>query len=108
MGLQLLKQPDGNYAIFSSYSDTLVGLSYTREELVEKFAKEAADEARRQIENILDKVEANDPKDPPYYQFTMNWEEALKSHRKHKANQSPEWNAKVEEMAATFEKPKGD
>jgi hypothetical protein len=43
---QIIKQPDGLLAVFSSFSDSWRAWDATPEELIEFYAREAADEAR--------------------------------------------------------------
>jgi hypothetical protein len=74
VGHQIIKQPNGAYAVFSSYNDTWLLADATREDLVEYYVKKAADEARRNVERTIDLVDSNPRK--AYFQFTMTFEEA--------------------------------
>lgn len=81
MGNQIIKQPDGRYAVFSTSTETITVYDATEDELVEMFAEEAAERARRSVRDTIAKVNS-DPRDA-YFQFTMTWEEALRDDRKH-------------------------
>jgi hypothetical protein len=58
MGRQLIKQPDGLYAVFSSGTDRWVAVNLTREEYIERCAGLAALEARVEAARLLDDVDA--------------------------------------------------
>jgi hypothetical protein len=79
MGKQIIKQPDGLYAVFSGVSDTIVLRNATVDELVEVFCEES----RRQVEGMIRQTVADlDGGGRPYFQFTMTWEEALEKDSK--------------------------
>ncbi len=56
MGQQIIKQPDGKLAVFSSVTDSFIRRHATSEELVEWRAAEAADAARERTRAELKKV----------------------------------------------------
>ena len=75
MGQQIIQQPDGLFAVFSSITDSFIVTEATQEELVEWRAQEAADAARVSTRAELKRV--LDPENKrPYAQFTLSWEEA--------------------------------
>lgn len=74
MGQQIIRQPDGRLAVFSSVVDGFVILDATPEELIEWRAEEAAKQARENTRAEIDRVLSGEPR--PYYQFTLTWEEA--------------------------------
>lgn len=82
MGQQIIRQPDGNLAVFSSITETFTVVDATPEEIVEWRAKEAAEQARERTLRELDKVLAGDSRGA-YFQFAMTWEEAAESDREH-------------------------
>jgi hypothetical protein len=86
MGQQIIKQPDGKLAVFSSIVDAFVVVDATPEEILDWRAEEAAKEARRQTQRELDAVLADDPR-RVYFQFVRSWEEASEMDRK---NAEPE------------------
>lgn len=82
MGHQILRQPDGLFAIFSSVVDSIIVYDATADEIVEHFAARAADDAARRTRQIIEHVEAGEPR-KAYYQFALTWDEALDSDREH-------------------------
>lgn len=76
MGHQIIKQPDGLYAIYCTGTDTIVGWDATADEVVAYFVEKAAEDARERVVRILGHVDAGNPK-AAYYQFAMTWEEAV-------------------------------
>ncbi|KOG22008.1 hypothetical protein [Streptomyces viridochromogenes] len=79
MAEQIIRQPDGRLAVFSSVSDSFVLLDATPDEVVEWRATEAAEAARRNTRAELARV-LDDANDRPYRQFTLTWEEASRRH----------------------------
>lgn len=92
MGQQIIKQPDGRLAVWSTVVDDWVIFNATPEELLDYYAEEAAQEARRQTQRALDAVLADDPKQV-YYQWAMTFEEAEERRREHHGEQP--WPPKV-------------
>jgi hypothetical protein len=82
MGFQILKQPDGQLAVFSSETDTFVAMDATPAEVTEWFADLAAQDARTRVCRLLDHVLADDPRGA-YYQFALTWAEAARLNREH-------------------------
>lgn len=82
MGNQIIKQPDGKFAIFSSESDTIVEWDATEQEVMDYFAELAAEWSRRTTERLLGHVKAGHPQEA-YYQFAVTWDEALETDRDH-------------------------
>jgi len=74
MGHQVIKQPDGLYAIFSSFTDTWIVYDATRQDVIDYYAEKAAREAREGTARLLDDVDENPRK--AYFQFAMTFEEA--------------------------------
>src|SRR5215469_13537330 len=81
MGHQIIRQPDGLYAVFSTFSDTWIVYDATREDLLDYYAGRAAKDARASASRTLDFVD-EDPR-KAYYQFTMTFEEANAKSVKH-------------------------
>lgn len=73
MSCQIIRQPDGKFAVFSSIVNHFVTTDATREEITEKLAKQAADDRRAEVDQIFCKLAAGEK---PYHQFTMTWDEA--------------------------------
>jgi hypothetical protein len=77
MGQQIIKQPDGKFAVFSSVVDAFVLYDCTADDIVEHFAEAAAEQARQTARRLVEQVSAGEK---AYYQFTMPWDEALALH----------------------------
>lgn len=82
MGYQVIRQPSGQLAIFSSHTDTVVMWDATSEDVTGFFVDLAVGRAQREIEHVLDRVLADDAR-AVYYQFAKTWDEALESDREH-------------------------
>ena len=80
MGNQIIRQPNGQFAIFSSITDTIHVYDATAEEIEEYFVERAAESERQRVREILGHVIAGEPR-KAYYQFAMTWDEALKMDR---------------------------
>ncbi|GAB3251242.1 hypothetical protein [Kineosporia babensis] len=76
MGRQIIQQPDGLYAIFSTSADAFIRWDGTREEITQFFADEAANDARRSVERLFDSIDEGGPR-RAYHQFALTWDEAL-------------------------------
>lgn len=74
MGHQVIKQPDGLYAIFSSVVDSWIVYDATRQDVIDYYAGQAEKDTREKVTRILDSVD-EDPR-KAYYQFAMTFEEA--------------------------------
>lgn len=77
MGRQIVKQPDGKFAIFSTNSDLFIEQNLTEKELKDNLLKFAIQLAKAEIHNEIHNVKTMDK---PYFQFTMTYEECVKSH----------------------------
>lgn len=61
MGRCVTKQPNGNYAIFSSIVDDFVLLDATKDELLKAVMDEAASRAKEDYTQILDELDGKVP-----------------------------------------------
>lgn len=75
MGHQIIKQPDGKLAVFSTGVDDWIIQDATADELVEYYATRAAEDARRSARETCNEVLA-DRAGMMYGQFTMTYDEA--------------------------------
>lgn len=75
MGHQIIKQPNGKYALFSSNVDDFVYVNCTIDEIIEIQLEDYRKILIRKIYEIVDKLEKGEK---PYYQFTMSFDEAIK------------------------------
>lgn len=82
MGHQIIEQPDGRLAVFSSVVDAFVILDATPEELIEWYAQEAAREARERTQRILDKLTSQGA-EGVYGRRALTWEEASRMNEEH-------------------------
>jgi hypothetical protein len=74
MSHQIIKQPNGLYAIFSTVVDDFIWTDCTPEDIIEMRTKEAVESIRK---DILDTVSELESGGKPYYQFTMTFDEAV-------------------------------
>lgn len=81
MGQQIIRQPDGKLAVFSSITDSLIVTDATAEEIVEWRAQRAAEAERERTWAELKRVQ-DEANERPYFQFTLTWEEASEKDRK--------------------------
>lgn len=73
MGHQIIRQPDGQYAVFSSIVDAWVLFDASPESLCNYYAMVAATEARERTQRKLEQINSGQR---PYGQFTMSFDEA--------------------------------
>jgi len=81
MGHQIIQQPDGRLAVFSSVVDAFVVLDATPEELVDWYAEEAAKEARERTQRLVERLLRDGPQ-ATYSMRALTWEEAAEMDRK--------------------------
>lgn len=72
MAHQIIKQPDGNYCIWSTITDSIIGKNIPRQDLIDYYRKEAADRVEESTVKILDLIEGGVK---PYYQFTKTYDD---------------------------------
>lgn len=60
MGHQIIRQPDGLYAVFSSGTDRWLAWDLTREQYIERRVDEAAREARTDAAWLLDAMDGGE------------------------------------------------
>lgn len=80
MGHQIIRQPDGKLAVYSSGTDTWIISDATPGDLEDYYAERAAEDARRSTRKTLEHVLAGDPR-KVYCQFTMTFDEANEASR---------------------------
>ena len=81
MGHQVIKQPDGLYAIFSSVVDSWIVYDATRQDVIDYYVEQAEKDTREKVRRILDAVD-DDPR-KAYYQFAMTFAEANATSKAH-------------------------
>ena len=81
MGWQIIKQPNGKYAVWSGITDSFHYFNLTPKQTLGIFLraqKERHDEERQELKNKIPVIiDALDAGSKPYYQFTMSWDDAL-------------------------------
>jgi len=82
MGNQIIKQPTGRYAIFSSNSDQIILWDATADQVVAEFVGWVVEDTERRVREHLANVDAGEP-EKSYHQFAMTWAEALADDKTH-------------------------
>lgn len=75
MGRQIIKQPDGNLAVFSTVVDGFIVTDATAEEVVDLLVQEAADAARERTTKHVEHILNDTPQ--AVYQTPLTWDEAV-------------------------------
>ena len=75
---QIIRQPDGRLAVFSTGVDDWIIADATSEELGDYYAERAAKDARKSALDTCDKVLSGNAR-KVYYQFAMTYEEACET-----------------------------
>lgn len=78
MGYQIIKQPNGRYAIWSSVVDSFTVVDCTREELIEELVAYARRDIERDVSWRLADIEAGRP---AYHQLTLTFDQAVETIR---------------------------
>lgn len=79
MGQPVVLQPNGQFAIFSTYNDTFVAWNRSREFVISYCETYAAERERENITRLLDRLQAGEE---PYGQLAYSWSEMLKLDRR--------------------------
>jgi hypothetical protein len=85
VGNQIIKQPDGKFAVLNSNTDTIVLWDATKDEVVDWFVQielAALEQRKQSIAGMVDQVAADNAREV-YHQFAMTWDEALERDREH-------------------------
>jgi hypothetical protein len=89
---QIIKQPDGRYAVFSSVTGTLLVWDGAEDEIVEWITERAAERAREGARKTIALVAAGDEM-KIYGRHGLSWGEALESDQRHNGEASGELTA---------------
>ena len=76
---QIIKQPNGLYALFSSNVDNFTVYDATPEEIINIWLEEKTIEVTDKVTSIVEALKRNEK---PYYQFTLSFDEALATIKK--------------------------
>ena len=75
MGRQIVKQPDGKFAIWSSVVDDFVIIDCDGvPELIDAIVEDARRDITRTVESVVEKLAAGEK---PYYQHTKTFDECM-------------------------------
>lgn len=74
MSHQIIKQPNGKYAVFSSIVDNFILFNCSKHDLITYYIEKEAENIKKDITEKVMQVELGEK---PYAQFTKTWEEAL-------------------------------
>ncbi len=77
MGVQIIKQPNGKYALFSSICDGITHYNMSPRDIIEQWVADYRTKITKNVISTCNKLEQNIP---PYYQLTLTWEEAIEIH----------------------------
>ncbi|KKL68543.1 hypothetical protein LCGC14_2123910 [marine sediment metagenome] len=77
MGQQIIKQPNGKYALWSSVVDDFTLIDATRDQIIEEFVERAEREIVRLRVNVAKTLDKIDAAEPAYMQFTLSFDEAV-------------------------------
>lgn len=79
--MQIVKQPDGRYCIWSTVSDRLILVDLGSDEVISFFAAEASERAREDTIRTLNRLDAGDP---PGGQLATTWADVSRHYKKAK------------------------
>lgn len=74
MGHQIIKQPNGNYVLWSTIVDDFIMLDATPADIVKLKVEEFKERTELEVKRKVEQLERGEK---AYYQFTITWEEAL-------------------------------
>lgn len=77
MSYQIIQQPDGLYAVWSTNVDSFVLIDATPADIVNEWIKDERTRLTESVQRIVGQLANNQA---PYAQFTMTWDEALAQH----------------------------
>ena len=80
MGQQIVKQPNGKYAVWSSGVDDFILVNVEVCEIIEEFAEWERQKIIERVNSIVDALERGDK---PYHQFTRSYDECVALIREH-------------------------
>lgn len=92
MGQQIIKQPNGKYALFSSVVDDFVLIDADPQDIIDEWVGKYKLDMEKKVAEIVAALEKGEK---PYHQFTMSFDEAVKTikQRHGKNTESLRWLA---------------
>lgn len=79
MSNQIIKQPNGLYAIFSSVVDGFTYWNMTRQDIIDLWVEEQRQHLTESVNKFCDALDASKN---VYHQFQWSWDEALSEHER--------------------------
>lgn len=76
MSHQIIKQPDGRYAIWSTIVDNFIVTNADRKQVIDYFVNREKEDLINRLNKDLNLIDAN-KSEKVYYQFALTYEEAL-------------------------------
>jgi hypothetical protein len=73
MGQQVIKQPNGSYAVWSSIVDNFILLNASKEEIVEYYIARESKRVKELVDELVERADNPDSGN----QFTLSYESAL-------------------------------
>lgn len=74
MGHQIVKQPNGKFAVWSSVVDSFILIDATPDEIVEDYVEKEADRIRDRIETVISQLNSGQK---PYHQLTHTFDDCV-------------------------------
>jgi hypothetical protein len=99
MGKQIIKQPDGLYAVWSHNVDGFILFDATPEEIIDEWVEGQRQGITKMVNDVVESLEKGLR---PYYQFTMTWGEALAQYE-----EVHQKSLTLEQMRIEYEKETG-
>tara|TARA_R110000851_G_scaffold54489_4_gene128577 strand:+ start:747 stop:1031 length:285 start_codon:yes stop_codon:yes gene_type:complete len=76
MGRQIVIQPDGRLAVWSSIVDDFTDYNASPEEIIEQWAKDERDKIETMVNKTVSELKTGGK---PYFQFTKTFEECIET-----------------------------
>ena len=73
---QIIKQPDGKFALWSSVCDNFILINASPEEIINYKIERKTESIKNNVMKTISKLKQNEK---PYYQFTQTWEDCLET-----------------------------
>jgi hypothetical protein len=74
MPQQIIKQPDGKYALWSTVVDSFILFDCTPQDIIDHWVEQERNEISRRVDGVVTSLEMGGK---PYYQFTMTFDECV-------------------------------
>lgn len=80
MGTQIIKQPNRQFALFSSICDGFTAINCTREELIDELTRRERERIEREVDRVLKAFKEGTR---PYHGMEDTFTQAMRKHRHH-------------------------